>query len=38
MLFRSSQTEVNWEGATRSMKGVQLDKNGEYGSTKKDEY
>ncbi|ESW34124.1 hypothetical protein PHAVU_001G126500 [Phaseolus vulgaris] len=30
--------EVNWEGATRSMKGVQLDKYGEYGSTKKDEY
>jgi len=34
----NSQTEENWEGTTRSMKGVQLDKNGEYGSTEKDEY
>ena len=35
---RNSQFEENWEGVTRSMKGVQLDKNGEYGSTEKDEY
>jgi len=34
----NSHTEENWEGVARSMKGMQLDKNGEYGSMEKDEY